>query len=433
MNASPSLGERTALAEGELGLPRSPGAIRRFWARHPWLTDSLVAGSYLIIGIAPALAIAFTPAIDPELIGSRTGQRVALNLLATAVMAAALLFRRRRPWTVLAVTWVGTLAGLPLAGAIDTLSIPLALYALAVYRSSRDAWYGFAASAVVGTAAVQLATSVTRGDVIPFGAPPAASSSQLVVFLLIATLIGVNVGNRKRYVAALVDRARQLARERDQQAKLATATERSRIAREMHDIVSHSLSVMVALADGSSAAVASSPDRASAAMRQVAETGRHSLTDMRRMLGLLDGNGTAPVTADSLEPQPGIAELANLIETFRTASLPVRYISRGRPPQDQGVQLTIYRIVQESLTNALRYAGGASEVTVDVFYESSTVTVTVTDDGSEAIGARGGAGHGLLGMSERVALYGGTLESGPRSGGGWVVRAVLRQGAGAAR
>lgn len=427
MNASLPLGERTTLAEGELELPRTPGVIRRFWARHPWLTDSLVSGAYLIFGVATALILAFAPAFG-EPARPQLGNLVALRLLATALMAAALLFRRYRPWTVLAVAWVGTLAGLPLEGAIDTLPIPLALYALAVYRSARDAWYGFAASVVVGAVAAQIAAVVTRGDVIQFGVPPAAAGSQLITGILVATLIGVNVGNRKRYVTALVDRARQLARERDQQAQLATATERSRIAREMHDIVSHSLTVMVTLADGSSAAVAASPDRASAAMRQVAETGRHALTDMRRMLGLLDGDGNETTAVDSLEPQPGVADLSDLVETFRSAALPVRFTSQGRPPQDQGVQLSVYRIVQESLTNALRYASGASEVTVDVLYEPATVTITVTDDGIGAAPTTPDTpGHGLLGMSQRVGLYGGTLESGPRSDGGWAVRAVLEQ------
>jgi signal transduction histidine kinase len=427
MKPSLSLGERTPLAEGELELPRSPGVIRRFWARHPWLADSLVAGTYLFFGLAMAVALAFVPALD-EPARPQSGILVGLRVLATVLMAGAILFRRYRPWTVLVVTWIGTLAGLPLEGAIDVLPIPIALYALAVYRSARDAWYGFAASVVVGTAAAQMAAAVSLGDVIPFGAAAAASSSQLVTGILIATLIGVNVGNRKRYVAALVDRAKQLAKERDQQAQLATATERSRIAREMHDIVSHSLTVIVALAEGSSAVVATSPNRASAAMRQVAGTGRHALTDMRRMLGLLDGDGKAASTADTLEPQPGVADLSNLVETFRSASLPVRFTSRGSPPRDQGVQLTVYRIVQESLTNALRYATGASEVEVEIVYEAGTVTVTVTDDGNgPTLAATDAPGHGLLGMGERVSLYGGTLESGPSSRGGWSVRAVLNE------
>src|SRR5690606_2525537 len=163
-------------------------------------------------------------------------------------MGAALLFRRHHPRTVLAVAWVGTLAAALFGGASDTLAIPLALYALAVYRSARDSWFGLAASAVVGIAQAYLAVAITRGDIVPFDTPAVATSSQIVVTMLLATLIGVNIGNRKRYVAALVDRARQLARERDQQAQLATATERARIAREMHDIVSHSLTVMVTLA-----------------------------------------------------------------------------------------------------------------------------------------------------------------------------------------
>ena len=341
--------------------------------------------------------------------------------------ATALLFRRYRPWTVLAVAWAATLVAFPLAGNIDALPIPLALYAVAVYRSTRDAWIGLAASVAVGTGAAFLASGLHRpSGVVSFGASAATTSPQFAIIMLTATLIGINIGNRRRYLAALIDRAAQLAHERDQQARLATAAERARIARGMHDIVSHSLSVMVSLTDGSAAVAATSSERSSDAMRQVAETGRRALADMRRMLGVLDSDpAEAAANPAPLMPQPGTGDLQALIETFRAAGLPIRFTAAGVPPEDPGEQLTIYRVVQESLTNTLRYAADATRVAVEVTSTPARVTVIVEDDGHASTPSMHGAGRGLVGMRERVALYGGTVQSGPYSGGGWRVVATF--------
>lgn len=418
MAASLSLGERAPLAEGDLQLPRPPGVIRRFWARHPWLTDSLVAAVYLLIS-AIAITVLITPAgQEPARIPVGL---VILRVVVTLATTAAFVFRRRKPVTVLIIACVGTVVAVPFEGALDTLAIPIALYAIAVYRSSRDAWLGFAGSLVASTLAAYLSVTPDRQDVVPFGAAAAAASSQFAAVMLIATLIGTNIGNRKRYVAALVERANQLARERDQQAQLAAAAERSRIAREMHDIVSHSLTVMVTLADGSAAAASTSPARATEAMLQVAETGRHALTDMRRMLGVLHAGDTG--ATGELSPQPGTAQLGDLVGTFRSAGLPVRFSTTGRPPDDLTEQLTTYRIVQEALTNVLRHAGAVTAVTVELQYDAQRTVVCVTDDGRGT--AVPGSGRGLVGMRERVTLHGGTLESGPHSPRGWRVLATL--------
>ncbi|MRG58623.1 two-component sensor histidine kinase [Agromyces sp. CFH 90414] len=385
---------------------------------------------------------------------------VAVAQLGAVVVAGAaiLLFRRRRPWLLLIVAASVCLLVYPF-GTTDVLPLLLALYALAVYRSTRSAWIGFGISVAVATLSSYLAVWVGGDDtVVPFGAPALASASQFTVFLLIATLIGVTVGNRRRYLNALIARAHDLARERDQQAQLATALERSRIAREMHDIVSHSLTVMVTLADGSAATADRDPGRAAEAMRQVAETGRAALADMRRMLGVLarpeaptpevagapagpDGPD-APVASQEpgdLAPQPGTADLPDLVERYRAAGLPVRLETAGAPITDANLQLTVYRIVQEGLTNALRYAPSAHLVEVAVEHAAGMVRVDVVDDGTTAAStgaatgsatrsASGfiGGGNGLVGMRERVALYGGTVEAGPRAAGGWRVHAELR-------
>jgi signal transduction histidine kinase len=402
--------------EGDLRLPKPPGVIRQFWYRHPRLTDALVAAAYVV----PVLTLDLFVVLSDSVVAERG--LLPFGIVLVLLGGLALLFRRRRPWTVLVVSWVVVLLCVPAFGSNDQFISIFALYALAVYGSVRAAWIGYAASCVVGFAAsflvVMLDPSARAGE-------PIANGISFAVVLLIAVLVGINIGNRRRYVVALIDRAAQLARERDQQARLAAADERSRIAREMHDIVSHGLTVMVTLADGSAASVATRPDRATDAMRQVAETGRQALVDMRRMLGLLD-DGTPRQSEPELAPQPGVAEIAALVDGFRTAGLAVRLTTRGSPPADPAEQLTIYRLVQESLTNVLRHSAGATAVTVDVVYDTEGVTVEVGNDGANAPtpGSANG-GHGIVGMRERVALYGGTIDSGPRPGGGWTVLATL--------
>lgn len=406
---------------GELRLPRPPGVIRRFWARHPLLVDILVAAAYFL----PVLsALTLAAPIDPmPLWVSITGV-----LLVSVTAVIMVVFRRRRPWVLVGAGWVTTLVVYPLE-AVNVLAIAIGLYALAVYRSTRSAWIGFAGSAAVGTAAAAVVSFVEPS---PFIAPSTLfllALAQAVATPLIGTLIGINVGNRRRYVGALIARVEDLAHERDRQAQLATALERSRIAREMHDIVSHSLTVMVTLADGSAATSARDPGRAAEGMRLVADTGRDALVEMRRMLGVLaDPDTTA---ADARAPQPGTAALPELLESFRAAGLPVTLTTAGAGVTDPNLQPTVYRIVQEALTNALRHAPSARRVDVTIERVDGDLRVEVVDDGvgsqRSLVDARhsGADGHGLIGMRERVALYGGTFDAGPRGINGWRVRAVL--------
>ncbi len=188
----------------------------------------------------------------------------------------------------------------------------------------------------------------------------------------------------------------------------------------MHDIVSHSLTVMVTLADGSARLASAAPDRSAAAMEAVAETGRSALADMRRILGVL---GADERDAPEHAPQPGIGELGELVERVRAAGLPVRVTVIGRPPADPGQQLTVYRLVQESLTNALRYAALATAVVLTIEYGEERIRVTVDDDAAVNGPPGQGSGRGLIGLRERVGLYGGTLTAGPKPGGGWRLRA----------
>jgi signal transduction histidine kinase len=217
----------------------------------------------------------------------------------------------------------------------------------------------------------------------------------------------------------------RLERERDQQSRLAVAGERARIAREMHDIVTHNLSVMVALADGAVFAQQRSPDKATTAMRQISGTGRQALTDMRRYLGVLRDD-----EPDALRhPMPGIPQLESLADQVRAAGLPTRLDLDGDPgPVPAAAQLTVYRLVQEALTNTLKHTPPGTSAHVRVRCSADTVSLVITDDGRAATTTAPGSGHGLAGMRERTAAFGGSLDAGPRPGGGWRVAAHLALG-----
>lgn len=397
--------------------------IRRFLAAHPVFVDALVAGVYLvptlIAGMVGMLA-------DPS------GQ-LGIRLVLSAIAGAALLLRRRHPQIVFAIAVAYMVTGILLTQTVDTVPALFSLYAVAVYHSTRASWIGFAVFSAAAAGAISLSAAlghtVTAGA-ISFDGPPSTAQAigpiVSVIFLvlqaLFCVLIGNNIVGRRRYLLALLDRAQQLARERDQQAVIAAAAERSRIARELHDIVSHSLTVMITLADGAARSAPASSERSVSAMRMVAETGRSALGDMRRLLGVL----RAPeADAAEREPQPGVDELGELVERFRTAGLPVRISMTGVPPTDLGQQLTVFRIAQEGLTNVLRYAALSSVVDVTISFSADSIAITVDDDAALNGAPEQGTGRGLLGLRERVGLYGGTLDAGPRPGGGWRLRATF--------
>jgi signal transduction histidine kinase len=236
--------------------------------------------------------------------------------------------------------------------------------------------------------------------------------SDLIVTFGVPILLGRMTFNRRR----------RIVRDREFATREAVAAERAAIARELHDVVAHHMSVMVVQAGAARAVSASDPAATAEALRQIEASGRTGLAEMRRLLEVLkaeeDGNRRAP--------QPGLARLRELLDAMRASGLPVEAVVEGTPrPLPPGVDLSAYRIVQEALTNALRHAGGAS-ARVIVRYEPDAVELEIGDDGHgppedpEASG-----GHGLIGMRERVQLFGGELEAGPRPGGGFLVRARL--------
>ncbi|GLZ81336.1 two-component sensor histidine kinase [Actinorhabdospora filicis] len=307
-----------------------------------------------------------------------------------------LLWRRKFPTRAFWLTWAGTMlaGGLHWNGAYMMVLPIEALYAVA---RNRPLW-----RAVVG--AVAFAVPIVVGG-IAWGL-----AWSTVTAILIATaaviLLALVLRSREAY-AAEVRRGIALA-------------ERERIARDMHDIVAHNLAVMVALSDGAHLAAKSSPERAADAMRQSAATGREALAEMRRLLAVLRAEGTPED-----EPMPGLPDLPALVDRVRASGLTV---TTDLDPLDcpPGPGLALYRIAQEALTNVIKHAGSGAFVHLRLAGDGERATLEVTDDGLGA--QRPGSGHGLTGMAERAATYGGVVEAGPRPGRGWRVLATLETG-----
>jgi signal transduction histidine kinase len=356
-----------------------------------------------------------------------------------AALTFPLVFRRRAPMTVfLVIAAVAFVQWLVTGPGLADVALLVALFTVAV----ESEWPLVTAAVVILEAGVVMAT--LRWE-------PELNNVQAIVFLtglvFTALLAGVVVRALRSQLDWLAERAERLEVERDQQASLAAAAERARIAREMHDVVSHNIQVMVTLADAASLAQTSDPDRAAEAVHEVSSTGRQALTDMRRMLGVLR-DGAEPVPGDSAAvsgngrgsgsgrspyaPQPGLGELPALVDRVRGTGLDVSVRRVGVPFEVSGAAgLTVYRVVQEALTNALKHAEQARAVEVELSFADPDVAVRVTDDGRSAVvapagTAAGGGGHGLAGMAERATAFGGTLRAGPRPTGGWEVEAVLR-------
>jgi signal transduction histidine kinase len=349
-------------------------------------------------------------------------QRQPRDLLLTVAMVVPLVGRRRRPTLVFGlvavVAFVQWLVGVQQLGC--DVALLVAFYAVAVYESLRRTVF---CSAALELGIVLAAVRWSNGR------------SPLSLFVLLsgmavaAGVLGLNVRTRRAYLDSLRDRAERLERDRDQQAVIAAAAERARIAREMHDVVAHHLAVMTALADGARFALAAHPDQAATALDAVSATGRSALSDMHALLGVLaDSSGDESA---GTSPQPGLDALAGLAAQVTDAGLPVTFtISDVEAfPVAQGLQLVAYRVVQEALTNALKHGGSGAHARVDVRVSGRTLEVEVLDQGGtpsiRPYGAQPSPGRGLLGMRERVAAYDGTLEMGARPQGGWRVRVLL--------
>ena len=422
----------------------------RAWIRrHPYITDAALAGVVLWV--------------SSPLISAISGHNHALSLALIIALVCPLIWRRRAPFAVLVM-----MTGLALAQFVinKELNVDIALlvafYTVAAYEPPKRV---LAAAVMLEAGAVLVALTV----------PPTLKLWALMSGLgAAAGFLGYYARTRRAYLAALVDRAERLERDRDQQAQLAAAAERTRIAREVHDIVAHNIAVMIALAEGAAYTAQTSTGQAVSLMGQVSATGRSALTDMRRLLGVLReparepgqperaprpeaqansaprpeaqansaprpeaqaNSAPRPEAQANPAPQPTLDDVEDLLATVRAAGLPVRLTVTGQPfPLPAAAQLVLYRMIQEALTNTLKHAPGAAGAQVRLTYLPGEVTLEIADTGSPApvpapstaAGHGIGAGHGIAGMRERAAVFGGQVAAGPRPGGGWRVHTVLR-------
>ena len=271
-------------------------------------------------------------------------------------------------------------------------------------------------------AVVGLAIALGAAGVVTLNDPGQGWSDFAGVVLLfsIAWLTGFAIGRKLEQASAAQERAERLESEREAEARAAVAEERARIARELHDVVGHSVSVMTVQASAVRRRLLPDQEQEREALEIVEQTGREALAEMRRLVGVL----RRPEEAPALAPQPSLQHLDRLVAQAGESGLPVELRIEGEPtPLPPGVDLTAYRLVQEGLTNAIKHAR-ASKADVVVTYSDGTVEVSVTDDGT-GDGDGGGGGHGLVGMRERVSVYGGELEAGPRPEGGYALKARL--------
>jgi signal transduction histidine kinase len=376
-------------------------ALYAWLRRHPMLVDGVLA---LLIGLLSVGDMV-----------ERPWPAVPVTLL----MVVPVVLRRRIPVWAFVITQVSVIWQLMDGRAVGSdVALLVLIYTVAAYRPRRD-------SAVVLAlySAGSIIAAITWGPVRGIDLVELIGFVSVLFFgsAVIAWVLGDSMRYRRGYYAALEDRAARLEAERHAQAGIAAAAERARIARELHDVVAHHVSVMVVQADGARYALRADPGRAEAALDAISGTGRQALAEMRRLLGVLRASGDQA----ALAPVPGLGELRELLDQARAAGLEVSYTLTGNPrPLSEGAELAAYRVVQESLTNTRKHAGLAASACVTLRYEPAGLTVEITDDGIAGPAGDTG-GHGLAGMRERIAMYGGTVQAGRLPGGGFAVTAHL--------
>jgi signal transduction histidine kinase len=368
------------------------------WCRRNF-SDLLIAG--LTVGTIGELA--FTSVDYPKAI------------IPFALVAGPLLFLRRRfPLAAPTATFVALAAFAAIAGVPgNDLSFPFfcALGAMATFGASEERRIAYAGAVIAFATLVYVMHEFHNGlSDIPW----------IAAFFGAAWLVGFFLSSRSRQTAELRERAERLELEREVKARAAVAEERARIARELHDIVGHSVSVMTVQASAVRRLLREDQQREREALQTVEETGRAALSEMRRLVGVL----RRPEEAPALVPQPSLEYVDKLVAQSRESGLDTKLVLEGTPTGlPQGIDLTAYRFVQEGLTNAIKHAN-AKHAEVLVRYDNGSVELVVRDDGT-GDGKGGGSGHGLVGIRERVAVYGGELTAGPRPEGGYELRARL--------
>jgi signal transduction histidine kinase len=355
--------------------------------RHPTLVDVVI----VLVLAAPYVG------------GAAHGGHWKYGVPIAVLQVAPLLVRRRYPREVLAAVTAMWIAYVVAAGQIPPVATAVAVYTVAVSIPRVPALWAAGISAAVST-------------IVELGYAAWGRAAFDLVMFIAAWVIGDNLGTRRAYTRALEERAERLESEREAEAGRARAEEQARIARELHDVIAHNVSVMVVQAAAANDVFDARPDRAREALQAIETSGRKALDEMRRLLGVVRGDGAG------YAPQPGIEQLDELVDHVRAAGLAVSVSMEGSPrPLPAGVELSAYRVVQEALTNTLKHAQ-ATRADVAVRFLEDELDVEVRDDGVGA-GNGNGSGHGLIGMRERVTAFGGTLDTGAAPGGGFAVAA----------
>jgi signal transduction histidine kinase len=378
--------------------------LARLNASHPLAVDLLICLTVAVVSVA----------------GLSTQHRLStLNVVFCIALCGVLLLRRVSP-----VLCFGVIAAIALAQWL--LAAPQLADAAVLIGLCWVALDGRLAAAALAAGVVEAGAVMAAVRWSP--SEPVKVWVGLTGLATAAGVLGVSIRQRRELLASLQDKAARLEVERDQEGRLGAAVERARIAREMHDIVAHNLSVMIALADGAAYAMDASPERAAEATKRVAATGREALVEMRRLLGVLRDESSA----QPLEPQPSLGRLDDLLARVNAAGIPVTMDLDGDPRElADGVQLTVFRVAQEALTNTLKHATRPTSAHIALCCRQGRVELEVTDTG-QGRGAPTPGGRGLRGMRERATSYGGKLEAGPGPGGGWRVHLLLNPDAQAA-
>lgn len=346
---------------------------------------------------------------------------------ASVVLASALVVRRLVPAVALGIGAVGALAQLltlsqPMIGIVV---VPMLVYAAARWGSRAVSQAGLAlglAGALLGPARWALPVYAVSSAMVYFAMGVTGCAGIVLATYSVGRRRRESVENRRERQLSELERSQLRLAEQEQRAAVAAVDERNRIARELHDIVAHSLSVIVVQAEGGRALASKRPEKGPEVLGTIAETSREALEEMRRMVGLLRSGGPGGEPT-SYVPTPGLEDVPDLV---RKTSATARFTTFGTaPPVSQALGLTAYRIVQEAMTNTLKHAGPAATAQVTLAFTGPALEIEVADDGRGAAATGDGLGHGLQGMHERVALHGGTLTAGPRPTGGYVVRASL--------
>lgn len=370
----------------------------------PWLLDAVIGTVFTVVSVASVLRPAdpVTGYTDPD----------ALAVVLALGCALPFYVRRRAPlFCVLTCSvCLVILAVLDYRAGAQSQMLLVAVYSVGSHESGLRRTIGFvgvevgiAIVAIVGIADADTAGLIGAG-----------------AFYAAAFFFGVAMRNRRLYQDQLDERAAIAAREHEEAAARAIADERLRIAQELHDVVAHSMGVIAVQAGVGAHVIDTDPTEAKRSLEAISVTSRTTLTEIRRLLGVLRADGEA-----SYAPAPGLADLDRLVADLDAAGLPVTVVEEGTPQVlPAGLDLTAYRLLQEALTNVLKHAGPA-HATVHLVHEQDALAIEVTDDGRGPNGRTSDGGHGLLGMRERVAVYGGTIEVGPRVGGGFRVAARL--------